>query len=163
MTSNPPARNQLPDPMLRTLTDWAAANTRLPSPARILLRHGHLSNDGRLAPAYLRGPSGRCYANSGAALLELVAQGTAVQYCEGYAYNALYGGVFEHAWLLLDGTQVWETTWPSAKHVTYFGLTFGPSDMLDLLDLSNKSRLFGDWDHGFRLLRSHRHCCASAT
>ena len=146
--------------MLRTLTEWAA-NTRLPSPARILLGHGHLSNDGRLAPTYLRGPSGDCYANAGAAMLELVAQGASIQYCEGYAYNARYGGVFEHAWLVLDDKHVWETTWSSAEHVTYLGLTFGPSDMLDLLEDSDNSLLFGDWDRNFRLLLSHRDCCAS--
>lgn len=150
----------LPKPMRDKLTTWANAN-KPPTPPRVLLKHGHVRNGGVMAPPEYRGPSGHCFRNSMLALAKLTAVHSDVRYCEGYAYKPDLDLVLEHGWLLVDG-RVWETTWPARTalaDVTYLGMEFDLHDVLDLLDESEETPLFGDWDRHFRLANACGDCC----
>jgi hypothetical protein len=82
------------------------------------------------------------------------------RYCEGYVYNRTHDLLFEHAWLLGPDGTAWETTWTDTANMFYLGLAFGLAEVVRLVEDSEEPLLFGDWDRGFRLLRSHRECCS---
>jgi hypothetical protein len=112
--------------LIEILTDRSRLerNSRLASPARILLRHATARQDVPL-PAWLpRGPMGECYNNALLALLASAGRAEEPVYVEGYAYSSDTDIIYEHAWVEnLDG-QVFEVTWPPGETRSYMGMAF---------------------------------------
>jgi hypothetical protein len=135
----------------------AMAWTRLGDPAQaaVLLGHGRSATSVLSAPKRLRGPLGHCFSNAARGSLKE----SNWRYCEGYVYNVKHDVLFEHAWLLDADGEFRETTWTDTTDMVYLGVPFGASEAAGLRRESDQPLLFGDWDRGFRLLRSHRSCC----
>ncbi|WP_155992298.1 hypothetical protein [Nocardioides sp. URHA0032] len=159
MTNTSLAAGPLPTALVRCLQPMAYTADGRPAQAGILLQHGHASTSARLAPRPLRGPLKLCFSNSTRALAATAAERGGWRYCEGYAYDLTQDLLFEHAWLLDPDGTAWETTWTDTTNVVYLGMAFDMDELLELLEESDEPLLFGDWDRGWPLLRSHYECC----
>ena len=76
-----------------------------------------------------RGATKACYANATAYALTH----RNLFYSEGYALDPAFPLPFQHAWLVDEIGEVIDPTWKDAEQHVYFGITFRPDFLIEML------------------------------
>lgn len=125
MSAHPNALEQLKDHI-----DALAAGEQVFGPSRALQQFGSEYRPSIDASSRLpRGAAKACHANATAYSLTY----SNLFYSEGYALDPALPLPFQHAWLVDQIDQVIAPTWQDAEQHVYFGITFKPDFLSEML------------------------------